>query len=160
VLINVRPGSEEGSVARECSSRMSWRRGVASPASGSSAREIETAGRGPAVPASIQTRSLGTRHTPWVPLGRAPQSTLPMREQFSHHFFEGLSQVPGRTTESEQIQGASKMRPLPGSCPNSPHGDLERAGAVSSDFRDGAVELIVIPEVLPVDQDGGARMDR
>src|SRR5208282_2964494 len=76
--MNVRPGSEEGAVARECSLRMSWRRGVASHASGSSAREIGTAGRGPAVPASIQTRSLGTRRTPRLPLGRAPQSTLPI----------------------------------------------------------------------------------
>ena len=52
------------------------------------------------------------------------------------------------------------MRPLPGSCPNLPQGDLEGAGAVSSDFRDGAVDIILIPKALSVDQYGGARMDR
>jgi hypothetical protein len=83
-----------------------------------------------------------------------------LRAEFSYHFFEGLSQVPGRRTESEQIQGASKMRPLPGSCPNLPQGNLERAGAVSSDFRDGAADISLIPEALTVDQYGGARMDR
>ena len=57
---------------------MSWRREVASHASGSSAKEIETAGRGPAVAASIQTQSLGTMRIPRLPLGRAPQSTLPI----------------------------------------------------------------------------------
>jgi hypothetical protein len=33
---------------------------------------------------------------------------------------------------------------------------MERAGAVSSDFRDGAVDIVLIPEALTVDQYGGA----
>jgi hypothetical protein len=51
------------------------------------------------------------------------------------------------------------MRPLPGSCSNLPQGNLERAGTVSSDFCDGAVDIILIPKALAVDQYGGARMD-
>jgi hypothetical protein len=43
------------------------------------------------------------------------------------------------------------MRPLPGSCPDFPQGNLEREGAVSSDFRDGAIDIILIPKALTVD---------
>ncbi len=109
-------------------------------------------------------RSKHSRSEPCAFLGcrsaarRNPRFRL--RAEFSYHFFEGLSQVPGRGTESEQIQGASKMRPLPGSCPDFPQGNLERAGARSSDFCDGAVEIILIPMALTVDQYGGTRMDR
>jgi len=48
----------------------------------------------------------------------------------------------------------------PGGCPNFPQGNLERAGAVSSDFGEGAVGFILIPKALIVDQYGGTRMDR
>jgi hypothetical protein len=37
---------------------------------------------------------------------------------------------------------------------------MEGAGSVSSDFRDGAVEIILIPEALTFDQYGGAIMHR
>ena len=52
------------------------------------------------------------------------------------------------------------MRSLPGNCPNLPQGNLEGAGIVPSDFRDRAVDIILIPTALTVDQYGGARMDR
>jgi hypothetical protein len=48
------------------------------------------------------------------------------------------------------------MRPLPGSCPNLPQGNLEGAGAVSSDFRDGAVDIILIPKSLTANNYGSA----
>jgi hypothetical protein len=52
------------------------------------------------------------------------------------------------------------MRPAPDSGPNLPQGNLERARAVASDFRDGAVDIILIPEALTIGQYGGTGMDR
>jgi len=50
------------------------------------------------------------------------------------------------------------MRPLSGSSPNSPQGNLERAGTVAADLRHGAVDII--PKAITVDLYGRARMDR
>jgi len=80
--------------------------------------------------------------------------------EVSHDFFEGLPQVPGRVSESERIQSASQMRPFPGNCPNFPQGNLERTGALSTNLRDGPIEIILIPEALTADQYGAARRDR
>jgi hypothetical protein len=52
------------------------------------------------------------------------------------------------------------MRPLPGSFPNLPQGNLERECAFSSNFRDSAGEIILIPGALAVDEYGSARMDQ
>jgi hypothetical protein len=47
-----------------------------------------------------------------------------------------------------------------GNRPNFPQGNLERAAAISTNFRDREIEVILIPEALMGDQYGGARMDR
>jgi hypothetical protein len=83
-----------------------------------------------------------------------------LRAEVSHNFFEGLPQVPGCVSESKRIQSASQMRPFPGNRPNFPQGNLERAAAISTNFCDRAIEVILIPEALTADQYGGARMDR
>lgn len=52
------------------------------------------------------------------------------------------------------------MRPASRNLPDRPQGKLEGTGAVASDFREDALDIIPVPTPITLDQEGRARVDR